>query len=270
MADVDEVIVRKRRGLSSEGARWVRQSGHNDALEFAIAIGKEKDYRNDLKAKKDVTDPSEDAHSVKSGLVKWQIFLYGQKRFEEDEAFRTMNGIGDLLIDCINSFPQTYDEYQADKLTAKQQLQIPMRALMAKLSDRQRLRAFLSKAFFNFGEVQYLTIKHKGVFHVFLNNDVLDVLSAELEVDNSQARNRGQMAAQKVVFKYKGINMMELEMRNESKKHYREVRFLMSIPKAMDLLLDKIPETGEYKNRVAKIVVHGNASKKFGRWSKKS
>lgn len=257
--------IRKKRGLSSENARWVRQSGHNDALEFAIAIGLPRDYENDHKAKKDVIDKSGDAHSVKSGLVKWQIFLYGLGRFESDEAFKAMNGIGDLLIECINSFPQTFDEYQADKLTAKQQLQIPMRALMAKLGDKARLRAFLSKAFFNFGEVNYLSIKHNGVFHVFLNNDVLDILSATLEVANSQARSAGQIAEQKVVFKYKGVNMMELEMRNDSKVHYREVRFLMSTPRAVALLVDKIPITAKFNE---KVVVHGNASKKFGRWRK--
>ena len=63
-------LKRKKRGLSSENARWVRQSGHNDALEFAITIGLPRDYRNDPKAKKDVIDPSGDAHSVKSGQKK--------------------------------------------------------------------------------------------------------------------------------------------------------------------------------------------------------
>src|SRR3990167_1963306 len=95
--------ARKKRGLSSENARWVRQSGHNDALEFAITIGLPRDYSNDSKAKKDVIDPSGDAHSVKSGHKKWQIFLYGLGRFESDDAFRVMNGIGDLLIQCIKT-----------------------------------------------------------------------------------------------------------------------------------------------------------------------
>ena len=66
-----------KRALSSADARWVRQRGHNDALEFALAIGLPRDYRNDPQAKKDVIDPSGDAHSVKSGEKKWQIFLYG-------------------------------------------------------------------------------------------------------------------------------------------------------------------------------------------------
>lgn len=67
---------RKTRASSSAEARRYRQQGHDDALRFAIAIGLNKDYKNDPKAKKDVIDPSGDAHSVKSGEKKWQIFLY--------------------------------------------------------------------------------------------------------------------------------------------------------------------------------------------------
>src|SRR3990167_3660892 len=119
MANID---IRKKRGLSSANARCVRQSGHNDALEFAIAIGLPRDYQNNPKAKKDVIDLSGDAHSVKSGQKKWQVFLYGIGRFQSDDAFRVMNGIGALLIDCINAFPPTFAEYQTDKVSAKDRL----------------------------------------------------------------------------------------------------------------------------------------------------
>lgn len=258
--------TRKKRGLSSSGARWVRQSGHNDALEFAIAIGLPRDYRNDPKAKKDVIDPSGDAHSVKSGQKKWQIFLYGLGRFESDDAFRVMNGIGALLVECIKSFPDTFGAYTADKMVAKERLRVHMRALLEKLSAKPRLRAFFNKSLFNGGEVNYLTVKDNGVFHVFLNTDVLDVFSQNLTVANSRAISAGQVAEQKVIFLYEGRNLAELEMRNDTKTHYREVRFNMIKPKAMALLLDKIPFTQEYSE---KVVVHGNASKKFGRWKNK-
>lgn len=259
-------IIRKKRGLSSSGARWVRQSGHNDALEFAISIGLPRDYRNDPKAKKDVIDPSGDAHSVKSGQKKWQIFLYGLGRFESDDAFRVMNGIGALLVECIKSFPNSFIEYTANKMAAKERLRVHMRALLEKLSEKPRLRAFFNKSLFNGGEVNYLTIKDNGAFHVFLNTDVLDVFSENLVVANSRAISVGQVAEQKVIFLHEGKNLAELEMRNDTKIHYREVRFNMIKPRAMALLLDKIPVTKKYNE---KIVVHGNASKKFGRWKKK-
>jgi len=89
------VKYRRKRALSSEDARRIRLRGYEDAREFARAIGLRDDYKNDPRAKKDVIDPSGDAHSVKSGEKKWQIFLYGLGRFWTDDTFGAMNGIGD-------------------------------------------------------------------------------------------------------------------------------------------------------------------------------
>ena len=104
-----------KRGLSSEDARKVRQKGHDDAYEFAMLIGLENDYQNDIVAKKDVIDLSGDAHSVKSGNKKWQLFLYGINRFRNDDFFQTMNGIGQLLIKCIEAFPEKFDDYTKNR-----------------------------------------------------------------------------------------------------------------------------------------------------------
>src|SRR3989344_6013755 len=151
--------IRKPRAPPSDEARRYRQQGHDDALLFALAIGLDKDYKNDAKAKKDVIDPSGDAHSVKSGQKKWQIFLYGEKRFEE---FRVMNGMGQLLIDCIKSLPETFKEYQNNKAKSKEKLRYHMVALAEKLQDKHRLKAFIEKAMFNGGEVNYLTVYEKN------------------------------------------------------------------------------------------------------------
>ncbi len=257
--------VRKKRALSSDAARAIRQKGYDDALEFALAIGLTTDYKNNPLAKKDVIDPSGDAHSVKGGVVKWQVFLYGLNRFGTDDAFVVMNGIGELLKECINAFPLLFNEYQENKVSAKQKLQIPMKKLADKLKEKPRLRAFMNKSLFNGGEVDYLTVKQDGIFHVFRNKDVIDVLGENLEVDNSRIRAPGQMDAQKVVFKFNGINLGELEMRNESSIHYREIRFNMIKPVIMGLLFTKIPMIKKYND---KVLVYGNASKSFGRWSK--
>lgn len=258
--------IRKKRALSSEGARIVRQKGHDDALEFALWIGLTQDYKNDPHAKKDVIDLSGDAHSVKSGQVKWQIFLYRASRFQSDDAFLAMNGIGQLLIECINSFPLTFDEYQLAKSASKEKLRVPMVRLMGVLQEKPRLRAFLNKSLFNGGEVNYLTVKQDGKFHIFLNKDVVDVFGENLEVCNSKAISVGHVAEQKVLFRYNGINLGELEMRNDSKIHYREVRFNMIKPKVMELLFGKIPLTSTYNEHV---LVYGNATKHFGKWKEK-
>ena len=126
---------RKRKAMTAEKARFVRAEGHKDALKFALAIGLERDYQNDVKAKKDVIDPSGDAHSVKSGKKRWQIFLYGKNRFATDDAFQSMNGIGQLLIACIDSFPRTFKEYQANKKAYKARLREIMKQLFEKFQE---------------------------------------------------------------------------------------------------------------------------------------
>ena len=254
---------RRKRGLPSDEARRIRQRGHDDAKEFAHVIGLSDDYQNNPAAKKDVIDKSGDSHSVKSGNKKWQIFLYGLGRFWSDDAFSAMNGIGDLLAECINAFPPTFSAYQRDKIPAKERLRKPMKKLADRLQEKRILRAFLNKSIFNGGEVDYLTVKHEGKFHVFLNKDVVGVLSDNLEVCNSRAISEGQIPEQKVLFRYNGINLGELEMRNDSAIHYREVRFNMIKPKVMGLLFAKIPLTKEFND---KVWMYGNVSKHFGRW----
>lgn len=249
--------------MQSEDARKVRQQGHDDALEFALAIGLDKDYQNDTKAKKDVIDPSGDAHSVKSGVKKWQIFLYGLNRFETDESFVVMNGIGELLAACIKAFPKTFTKYKKDKQSSKEKLRTPMRKLAEKLQKPVRVKAFINKSMFNGGEVDYLTVKHDGLFHVFYYTDVIEKMSEKLEVCNSRAISRGQTPEQKVLFRYKGKNLGELEMRNDSPIHYREIRFNMVKPKVMEFLFKEILLTKKYSDRV---LLYGEAHKKFGRW----
>lgn len=252
--------VRKSRASSPEKARQIRQQGHDDALLFALTIGLDKDYKNDLKAKKDVLDPSGDTHSVKSGQKKWQIFLYRLGRIED---FRAMNGIGELLIGCIESFPKSFDDYQKNKKEAKERLRPFMVEMAKKLRDKFRLKAFISKSMFNGGEVNYLTVCDNDKFHIFWGKEVEEVFVDNLKVTNSQAKQHGQFPEQKVVFKYKGTNLAELEMRNDSRIHYREIRFNMIKPKAMQLLYSKITTKKDYNQDV---IMYGEAIKHFGRW----
>jgi hypothetical protein len=258
-------MQQRRRASSSVQAREYRAQGLADALEFALAIGLSSDYQNNPIAKKDVIDPSGDAHTVKSGEKKWQIFLYGLERFWQDDTWGAMNGIGDTLAECIQCFPTNFRAYQRNKSAAKERLRRPMRKLAELLQDKRRLRAFLDKSLFNAGEVNYLTVKHEGIFHVFLNKDVVKVFNDNLEVCNSRAITRNQTPEQKVLFRHNGLNLGELEMRNDSVIHYRQIRFNMLKPKVMALLFATIPLTSKYND---KVWVYGDASRQFGRWPK--
>jgi hypothetical protein len=177
-----------------------------------------------------------------------------------------MNGIGQTLLDCIRAFPESFSEYQSNKAAAKERLRPYMIELKTKLQDRTRLRAFLNKSLFNGGEVNYLTVKDKGVFHVFWGPDVISILCDSLEVCNSRNTSSVSVAEQKVLFRFKGINLGEIEMRNDSAGHYREIRFNMSKPRIMGLLFGGIKQTDKYGRNV---LIYGNAAKHFGRWKKR-
>jgi hypothetical protein len=255
--------LRKKRAFTPENARRARKQGYEDALHFAKSIGLNEDYKNDLKAKKDVIDPSGDSHSVKGGQKKWQIFLYGLRRFEED--FRAMNGIGELLINCIKAFPKSFDEYQKNKAEAKEKLRPHMIELADKLRNKHRLKVFINKSMFNGGEVNYLTAFDNNKFHVFWGKEIARVMTENLVVLNSQARQVGQFSEQKVIFKYEKTTLGEIEVRRDSKSHYKEILFSILKPKIMKLLYSKITFKQNYNDAV---IVYGEATKHFGRWKK--
>lgn len=141
-----------------------------------------------------------------------------------------------------------------------------MRLLAEALKDETKLSAFLGKALLNGGEVDFLTIKHDGKFNVFFGKEVVRVMCKNLQIENSKVRKKGDVPEQKVVFKYEGTNLAELEMRNDGDTHYREMRFNMLKPKMMKLLADKIAKS---KLMNEKVVMHGEAIGRFNRWSKK-
>lgn len=258
-----------RRGGTPDQARAYRQKGHDDALRFATLLGLNEDYKNDLQAKKDVIDPSGDSHSVKAGQKKWQIFLYRQSRFEEDPGFHALNGIGSLIISCIDSFPLRREDYVNNKRVFKEKLRIPMRKIKDSFQSKKVLSAFLMKSIFNGGEVNYLTILNNDKFHVYRNEDIVRVLAEAFSVENSRARTPDQMSEQKVLFKYKKHNVGELEMRNDSKTHYREVRFNMLKDKFILLLDDFFPygcDSSAIKEYSPEIITYGKATKTFGNW----
>jgi hypothetical protein len=113
---------------------------------------------------------------------------------------------------------------------------------------------------FNSGEVDFLVIKNEGLFHVFWSKEVVEALTKLLEVENSKARGKGQIDAQKVVFKYNNKTIGEIEMRNDSDIHYREVKFWMSKSLTFDLLKTYI---NQFKKVSDRIILYGRAINKL-------
>lgn len=248
------------RASSSQQASNYKKRGHHVEKLFAKEIWLKSEYRNDRKAKKDVIDMSGDAHSVKSGSKKWQIFLYSRKRFVDDDGFQALNGIGTLLVHCIDAFPPKFADYKKDKSAAKERLKTPMRDIKDRLQRKALFRAFLNKSIFNSGEVNYLSVLFDGKFHVFRNTDVISLLAKELVVELNSTK-------QKVVFKRDDQIYGELEMRNDSVNHYQEVRFNMLVQKIMPLLIGQI-QPDAISDISENIVVYGKAINTFGNWPK--
>lgn len=252
----------KKKAMTSEKASYVKRKGHADAREFAQALGIAKEYKSEPQAKKDVIDLEGRSYSVKSGEKKWQIFLYGKKRFKEDYTFRAMNGLGELLLQCIESFPESRDEYLKNKEWYKRKLQKPMRELCQRLKEKRVIAAFIDKSMFNSGEVDFLVIKDGEFFHVFWGRDVVEILSQCFEVENSKARNRNQLDDQKVIFRVSNKTFGEIEMRNDSKAHYREIKFWLDKKLTFNLLKSQIKESKKFSS---KIILYGKAINKLSR-----
>ena len=253
----------KKKAMTSEKASYVRQKGYDDAREFAECLGIGKEFKSDPKAKKDNIDSEGYSYSVKGGEKKWQIFLYGKTRFEQDYTFGGMNGMSELLLQCIKSFPESREQYLANKKFYKKKLQEPMLKLCQKLSEKKLLANFLHKSIFNSGEVDFLVIKDNDLFHIFYNKDVVDILVRNYNVENSKARNINQMDNQKVVFKVSGKTHGEIEMRNDSDIHYREIKFWLSKNLTLNLLKSKSKKSYNLNN---KIILYDQAINKLSKY----
>jgi hypothetical protein len=250
----------KKKAMTPEKASFVKRRGHEDAREFAFALGIGKEFRSEPTAKKDVIDLRGYSYSVKSGEKKWQIFLYGKTRFESNYAFKGMSGIGNLFIKCIECFPEKREEYLKNKAIYKEKLKEPMKELAQKLKDKNLLAAFIDKGMFNSGEVDFFVVKDKEIFHIFWGKDVVDVLSQNFDVENSKAKTKNQFDAQKVIFKVCGKTYGEIEMRNDSDIHYREVKFWLDRNLVFNLLKEKIRLSQRLNE---KIIAYGRAIKKL-------
>lgn len=212
----------KKRAMSSEVASRKKLQGHERERTFANLINGQVNKGRQT-SKMDVVDLHHRRHSVKSGKF-WQIFLYRRERLKTNSVFRGLK-LSILLVDCLDAFPENRKEYLADKHKSKIALQEPMRKLCGVLQDRDVLESFFDRALFNSGEVNYLSILHSdGTWHIFPKKLVLDFLLS-CDIVNSKARNSNEYSDQKVLVKIDGRNLGEIELRNDSDIHYREVKF---------------------------------------------
>lgn len=253
----------KRRAMTTENARRVKLAGHKAEKEFADLIGGQVYLGTN---KKDVLDKQGNIHSIKSGDKKWQIFLYGKNRFENSISFLGAK----FFLDCITCFPDKFKHYFANKQKYKLALQNPMEKLKDFLSEsgnnhffiHDNKIIFIQESLFHNNEVGYLTIKDGKIFHIFDSDEVIRTFDKSTTTINSKATQIGQIDNQKVLFKLIGDDSTigEIEMRNDSEKHYKQIKFWMSKGKTLNLLKREIrPE----KKLSERIVTYGKAIRRF-------
>ena len=139
-------------------------------------------------------------------------------------------------------------------IRSKNKLSIATHSVCKALHDKTFLRQFLGEALFNNTEVSFLalkdsTYKQDELFKVFSRDDVLDILTSRLFPSLSKAGHVPEdynVPGQKTLFCYKttaGVtkNIVEIEIRNDSNVHYRQVRFNMYSKDTLSILLESSP-----------------------------
>ena len=254
-----------KRAMDSKTASMKKTSGHKNEEHFADAID------GDCKVgastgKPDVIDKNGQVYSVKAGKL-WQIFLYRKERLKTNTEFQNIGNVAKIMVDCLNAFPPSFEEYQADKETAKEALRPNMRALLAEFQQPSIFEEFLYKAIFN-SRVDLLAIypgkandpQNKKHFHVFHKDDVIKALCSDLTLANSRKIKTKDTPEQKVVLQSKLARKQagQIELRNDSQQHYKEMKFRLEAEVIAQILLNSIKPSKQLKPNVT---VYGKATR---------
>ncbi len=243
--------MHKKKAMTHEKASFVKREGHRveDIYAELIGVKREKGI-----GKVDIIDKKGQHHSVKGAQLKWQIFLYGKSRFERD-----FDESGKLFVNCIESFPENRKDYKKDKNKFKAVLAGNMLKLKEYMENAENRKNFFMKSFLN-NEIDYLVIYNENIFHIFNAKEVIDILSNLTTAENSKAQMKSQKDNQKVIFKHDNRTIGEIEMRNDSNVHYKQVKLWMEKKGFMDLLLKHIQPNGKKTDR---FIFYGKAQDNF-------
>ncbi len=271
------MVINRRRAPSSYISSLKKLSGHKEEEIFAELIGGDVIKGTQ---KTDVIDSMGKHYSVKSGK-KWQIFLYSYDRISKCRYLK-------ILKSCLDAFSPDYELYKKDRtkciefkenyiqlhgrdatkelpnedivnvlgtneyIEAKELLSFATEDVCESLNNKSELRQFLSEAFFNIDEVDFLVVKdttfeNDGLFKVFSRDESLDILSEHLSPSVSKAGRVPEdynVSGQKTLLRYqlknKPKNIVEVEIRNDSSTHYRQVRFNAYSKDTLYLLLSNL------------------------------
>jgi hypothetical protein len=269
------MAINRRRAASSKISSHKKIQGHKYEETFADLI--EGDVIKGVQ-KGDVIDNLDRLYSVKSGK-KWQIFLYGHDRIQSSTYLKCLLPALESFpedptiyfqdrIKCIAYKEEYIHKFGREKARtlsneeviralgrneyalSKEKLALANQNVCKRLTNTSFLRDFLSESIFNLQEVTFLAAKDStylqdGVFKTFERNEVLDIFSKNLTPATSQAGHVPEdfnVAGQKTLLRYgaNSKNIVEIEIRNDSETHYRQVRFNMYSKDALTVLLQNL------------------------------
>lgn len=176
------------------------------------------------------------------------MFLHKLSKFEQDINFYGR----EIFIKVLKSYPKEHQEYENNKKAIKEKIAPLMQELNAYLANKQNRHDFLNKACFN-ERVNYFVIYHDDSFYVFDRDEVIDVFTKTLGVENNRT-------FQKVVFKYEGVILAELEIRTTDDGKYPSILFNMLKLGALNLLTREISKS---KKLTPNIFAFGKAIDNF-------
>jgi hypothetical protein len=277
------------RGSSTSHARAYKKAGHVNEEDFGSLVGG-SNIGLPPQGKTDWIDGSRRTYSVKRGhgCKKWQVFLYGRERISNDKDFLRIGNVGPLLLEALGCFPDSYAKYSEDKNSLKKFLtniiaddrsgisilsrvveqfegkntyldsKISLSRITAQickeLSNPGTRKDFFQKSMFNNTEVSHLALSQEKHFEIYSRELVVSALGEGLEPSASKPGTNKldlNVPGQKVLLKNTS-NVVEIEIRNDSEKHYRQVRFNMVTAPAIALLKERsVPD----KDRVDKGIV---------------
>jgi hypothetical protein len=270
------VAINRRRAPSSEISSAKKLAGHDNEKEFADYI---KGQTISGTGKTDVIDKNDFQYSVKSGKkwqiflygyeriansTNLSILKPCLDAFPVDYSLYLKDR--ETCIEFKENYVRKHGKLKAQNLSneevhkkigsnsyieAKLKLSQETAKVKKILSNMEERKKFLEEAIFNNEEVELLSIKDQTnlgdkKFKVFSKVDVLKILSEKLFPETSNAGNAPEdfnVSGQKTLFCYlkenKSKNIVEIEIRNDSQKHYRQVRFNMYSRDTLSLLYDK-------------------------------
>ena len=177
------------------------------------------------------------------------VIEFKEKYVKKHGREKAKNLSNDEVIDVLGK-----NEY----INSKNKLAKATSEVYNELKNKSFLQDFLDEALFNNQEVSFLAIKDTtyrkdDAYKVFSRKDVLNVLSSELFPATSKAGNVPEdynVSGQKTLLCYRTTNgtqknIVEIEIRNDSDTHYRQVRFNMYSRDALTLLLKKLEKNSK-------------------------